>query len=74
MFPAKHCRIVSSSPTQEAVTQAILERYLELEKDIAEAEKGSPTMALQHKKKQIAQLDAKIVEQSSRVSKLETQT
>ncbi len=56
------------------MTQAVLERYLALEKDIGEAEKGSPSMALQHKKKQVAELDGKIVTQQKKVEELESQT
>ncbi len=51
-----------------------MERYLGLEKEIAEAEKGSPATALQHKTKQVAELDDKIVEQTKKVSELESQT
>ena len=51
-----------------------MERYLALEKEIAEAENGSPTMVLQHKKTQQGQLLAKIAEQKALVQKLENET
>ena len=54
--------------------QAVLERYLALEQEIAQAEQGSPTMVLQHKKNQIAQLDDKITQQKEVVTNFEQLT
>ena len=61
-------------PPQETVGQAMLERYLALESEIADAENGSPTMKLQHKRKQIEGLEAKIAEQEAVVDRLKSET
>ena len=52
----------------------MLERYLALESEIADAENGSPTMKLQHKRKQIEGLEAKIAEQEAVVDRLKSET
>ena len=51
----------------------MLERYLELEEKIAEAEKDSPGMVLQQKTEQLKQLDIRIKEQSQVVDNLKHQ-
>ncbi len=56
------------------MVKGTLERYIELEQEIASAEQGAPTMALQNKQKQIEQLEKKIAEQSTIVEEREQAT
>ena len=56
------------------VGQQVLERYLALEDEIAQAEQNSPKMALDQKKSQVETLRAKITEQQVLVEKLEEST
>ena len=56
------------------MNQAVLERYLALEKEIAQAEKESPKMVLDHKQTQITQLTTKIIEQEIQLDKLTEDT
>ena len=63
------------SPLQkQEVGQAVLERYLALEDEIAQAEQNSPKIALDQKKGQVETLRAKITEQQVLVEKLEEST
>ncbi len=48
------------------IGQAALERYLALEEEIAQAEKGSPAMRLQQKKSQLEALKTKIAKQENK--------
>jgi len=59
---------------QGAIGQAVLERYLALEQEIAEAEKGGPIMVHEQKRIQKAALDKKLQQQTELVSKLESET
>ena len=59
---------------QLAVTEDVLERYIQLEEEIAEAEKTSPSMVLQQKRTQIEQLARRIMEQQELVKVLEAET
>ena len=54
--------------------QAVLERYLALEDEIAQAEQNSPKIALDQKKGQVETLRAKITEQQVLIEKLEEST
>ena len=56
------------------VGQAALERYIELESLIAEAEKTSPKMVLDHKREQLKLIGPKITEQELLVERLEENT
>ncbi len=58
----------------EAKAAAMLERYLALEKEIVEAEQGSPKMILAHKKQQLEEIEGKLHEQRELVEKLERET
>jgi hypothetical protein len=57
-----------------AVTEEVLERYIQLEEEIAEAEKNSPSMVLQQKRSQIQQLARRIRDQHELVKALEAET
>ena len=52
----------------------MLERYIQLEEEIAVAEKTSPSMVLQQKRTQIEQLARRIMEQQELVKVLEAET
>ena len=67
------CFFCSMLQKQE-VGQAVLERYLALEDEIAQAEQDSPKIALDQKKGQVETLRAKITEQQVLVEKLEEST
>ena len=56
------------------VTEDVLERYIQLEEEIALAEKNSPSMVLQQKRSQIQQLQRRIMEQQDLVNTLESET
>ena len=51
----------------------MLEKYIALEEQIAEAEKDSPAMLLQQKQEQIQQLSIRIEEQHELVDQLTAQ-
>ena len=57
-----------------AVTEDVLERYIQLEEEIAVAEKNSPSMVLQQKRSQVMQLAKRIAEQQQLVKALEAET
>ena len=59
---------------QMAVTEDVLERYIQLEEEIAVAEKNSPSMVLQQKRSQVMQLAKRIAEQQQLVKALEAET
>ena len=56
------------------VTEDMLERYIQLEEEIALAEKNSPSMVLQQKRTQVNQLARRIMEQQELVKALEAET
>jgi len=56
------------------VTEDMLERYIQLEEEIALAEKNSPSMVLQQKRSQVQQLARRIAEQQELVKALEAET
>jgi hypothetical protein len=56
------------------VTEDVLERYIQLEEEIALAEKNSPSMVLQQKRSQVQQLQRRIMEQQDLVNALEAET
>jgi len=55
------------------VSADVLEKYIALEEQIAEAEKDSPAMLLQQKQEQIQQLSIRIEEQHELVDQLTAQ-
>ena len=55
---------------QPTVSADVLEKYIALEEQIAEAEKDSPAMLLQQKQEQIQQLSIRIEEQHELVDQL----
>merc|ERR1712001_259986 len=57
---------------QPTVSADVLEKYIALEEQIAEAEKDSPAMLLQQKQEQIQQLSIRIEEQRELVDQLTT--
>ena len=59
---------------QAMVTEDVLERYIQLEEEIALAEKNSPSMVLQQKRSQVQQLQRRIMEQQELVNALEAET
>ncbi len=59
---------------QTMVTEDMLERYIQLEEEIALAEKNSPSMVLQQKRSQVQQLARRIAEQQELVKALEAET
>jgi len=59
---------------QTEVDAATIEEYLELEKKIAGAETNSPTLILQQKKEQLAQLEDRIKIQDKKTKALQEQT
>jgi hypothetical protein len=61
-------------PFQTEVGQAVLERYIELENEIAEAETESPKIALEQKRAQVLTLREKIMDQEMIVAELEVST
>merc|ERR1712001_327988 len=58
---------------QPTVSADVLEKYIALEEQIAEAEKDSPAMLLQQKQEQIQQLSIRIEEQHELVDQLTAQ-
>ena len=59
---------------QEKQGHAMLERYLALEKEIAEAEKCSPKMILVQRRQQLEEVESKLHDQRLLVEKLEAET
>ena len=67
----KHLLYIQSF--QPTVSADVLEKYIALEEQIAEAEKDSPAMLLQQKQEQIQQLSIRIEEQHELVDQLTAQ-
>ena len=58
---------------QPTVSPDVLERYIELEEKISQAEKDTPAMVLDQKNEQLKQLTVRISEQSQLVEQLKSQ-